>query len=73
MGNYAVEGQIMRRYRPPGSGCDDRTILSGLLPLEKLFIWLNHKDEVSKTTTAFNLGWVLGLMGKQALLADFDG
>jgi len=32
----------------------------------------NHKGGVSKTTTAFNLGWMMALKGKRVLLADFD-
>lgn len=32
----------------------------------------NHKGGVSKTTTAFNLGWMLGEKGKRVVLADCD-
>lgn len=32
----------------------------------------NHKGGVSKTTTAFNLGWMLGRKGKRVLLVDCD-
>lgn len=40
--------------------------------MAKVICLFNHKGGVSKTTTAFNLGWMLGLKGKRVLLADFD-
>lgn len=32
----------------------------------------NHKGGVSKTTTTFNLGWMLALKGKRVILVDAD-
>ena len=32
----------------------------------------NHKGGVSKTTTVFNLAWMLGTIGKKVIVADFD-
>lgn len=40
--------------------------------MTKIICLFNHKGGVSKTTTAFNLGWMLGEMGHKVLLADFD-
>lgn len=40
--------------------------------MAKVLCLFNHKGGVSKTTTAFNLGWMLALKGKRVLLADFD-
>lgn len=40
--------------------------------MAKIICLFNHKGGVSKTTTAFNLGWMLAQMGKRILLADFD-
>jgi cellulose biosynthesis protein BcsQ len=38
----------------------------------KIICLFNHKGGVSKTTTAFNLGWMIATKGKRVLLADFD-
>ena len=32
----------------------------------------NHKGGVSKTTTTFNLGWMLTSKGKKVILVDAD-
>lgn len=40
--------------------------------MAKTICLFNHKGGVSKTTTAFNLGWMLALKGRRVLLADFD-
>jgi chromosome partitioning protein len=40
-----------------------------MIPIISLF---NHKGGVSKTTTAFNLGWAMADRGKQVLIVDAD-
>ena len=40
--------------------------------MAKILNLFNHKGGVSKTTTVFNLSWMLGTMGKRLLIADFD-
>lgn len=40
--------------------------------LAKKITLFNHKGGVSKTTTAFNLGWMLAVKGKRVLLVDTD-
>jgi len=40
--------------------------------MAKIICLFNHKGGVSKTTTAFNLGWMMALRGARVLLADFD-
>lgn len=38
----------------------------------KIISMFNHKGGVSKTTTAFNLGWMLARQGKRVILVDAD-
>ncbi len=40
--------------------------------MAKQIALFNHKGGVSKTTTAFNLGWMLANKGKRVLLVDCD-
>jgi len=40
--------------------------------MAKTICFFNHKGGVSKTTTAFNLGWMMARKGVTVLLVDFD-
>jgi len=40
--------------------------------MAKIINLFNHKSGVSKTTTVFNLSWMLGSLGERVLMADFD-
>src|SRR5437660_11107482 len=40
--------------------------------MAKIICLCNHKGGVSRTTTVFNLGWMMASKGKNVLLADFD-
>lgn len=40
--------------------------------MAKIINLFNHKGGVSKTTTVFNLSWMLGTLGKRVVMADFD-
>lgn len=40
--------------------------------MAKQIALFNHKGGVSKTTTAFNLGWMLANKGKRVIIADCD-
>lgn len=40
--------------------------------MHKTIALFNHKGGVSKTTTTFNLGWMLAEKGKRVVLLDTD-
>lgn len=40
--------------------------------MAKIINLFNHKGGVSKTTTVFNLSWMLGTLGKTVVVVDFD-
>lgn len=40
--------------------------------MAKIIVLFNHKGGVSKTTTTFNLGWMLANGGNRVIVADFD-
>lgn len=40
--------------------------------MAKSICFFNHKGGVSKTTTAFNVGWAIANQGKKVLLVDLD-
>lgn len=40
--------------------------------MAKIISLFNHKGGVSKTTTVFNLSWMLANLGKRVVMADFD-
>ena len=44
----------------------------GDIAMTKSICLFNHKGGVSKTTTAFNLGWSLAILGKKVLMVDLD-
>ena len=46
--------------------------LSERCAMARIICLFNHKGGVSKTTTAFNLGWMMASKGRGVLLADFD-
>lgn len=54
-----------------GSCSQDRK-RNGTIAVGKIINLFNHKGGVSKTTTVFNLAWMLGTMGKKVIVADFD-
>lgn len=45
---------------------------SGEIQVAKVVSLFNHKGGVSKTTTAFHLGWKLARLGKRVLIVDAD-
>src|SRR5690348_1802885 len=48
------------------------TLGRGAQQVAKIISVFNHKGGVSKTTTTFNLGWMLANQGKRVILVDAD-
>lgn len=71
--NFAYLGRLHIKTRRdyPNARTLGRVRLTGL-QMHKIVCLFNHKGGVSKTTTAFNLGWMLAKKGKKVLLVDFD-
>src|SRR2546430_3399875 len=44
----------------------------GRMWMAKRIALFNHKGGVSKTTTTFNLGWMLAQKGKRVIMVDGD-
>lgn len=58
-----------RRANKPDPDPPNRNWQAHMAPIISLF---NHKGGVSKTTTAFNLGWAMAERGKRVLIVDGD-
>lgn len=61
-----------RTSAPPAPANRAATVDSGIARKPVQISLFNHKGGVSKTTTAFNLGWMLADKGKKVLLVDCD-
>lgn len=58
-----MQNRVSRNY--------DKIFTDNKYKMKKITIF-NHKGGVSKTTTTFNLGWMLAKKGKNVLLVDAD-
>jgi restriction endonuclease S subunit/cellulose biosynthesis protein BcsQ len=59
--------QLMR-----GEGGQQQTNIGVSRTMHKVIALFNHKGGVSKTTTTFNLGWMLAEKGKRVVMVDTD-
>lgn len=65
-------GQNASRGTDGANTSDLSSTSGGERPVAKVVSLFNHKGGVSKTTTAFHLGWKLARLGKRVLIVDAD-
>lgn len=52
--------------------CNQLTTGGAVIAMAKIITLFNNKGGVSKTTTCFNLGWMLASRGKKVIMVDAD-
>ncbi|WP_312451547.1 AAA family ATPase [Comamonas sp.] len=67
-----VKPVTVRKSRSKAPDAPTIAASSGVVKKPVQISLFNHKGGVSKTTTAFNLGWMLANKGKRVLLVDCD-
>jgi predicted ATP-dependent serine protease len=66
----AVTGAETSLASPDIGECD--SLFLGGQKMAKRLVLFNHKGGVSKTTTVYNVGWMLAEQGHRVLLVDAD-
>lgn len=66
-----IDGAL-RANQPVARGMVSASSRNQEAPLVKVIAMFNNKGGVSKTTTTFNLGWMLAARGHRVVMADAD-